>query len=1186
MYLSRIDIFGFKSFATKTKVAFNEGITAIVGPNGCGKTNIVDALRWVLGEQRYSTLRSDKMEDVIFNGTKNRKPIGLAEVSLTIENTKGILPMEYTDVTITRRLFRSGESEYLLNKTVCRLKDIINLFMDTGMGANAYSVIELKMVESILSDKAEERRHLFEEAAGITKYKTKRKEAFRRLEDAQTDLLRVNDIITEVDKTVASLERQAKKAEKYKELNDRFRILETDVLERDYSSLLRRLEPLEARLLETQSSRDTLALQVKQKETLLEELQMSEKDIDQQCVLVRSDLQDVQTKYNDSEQRLVVDIERRRSLEQSIERWDKSIAEEQEKKQQRVLALEEQHRNKELILKEIEAAQRDIDHKKSSHEANEASLTESKLHATAIQSRQVELLHSTSQIKSELERYETNAQTIRTQVLQSEAELAENSAAAEERRRVLFESNQGEVQLKDNVFAAERTFREMEERKKQIKTEMDLLQNKSFEIQNQIGERMTKIDFLNSLVDRFEGYSESVQYLLTQSDWSLSRRTTVADVVNARDDLRVAIEASLGDEAHYIIVNDIAEAVSGIHRLKSTQKGKATFVCLSRIPEVQAVPFPIAGDGIVGWAINLVQFTDEYQKLFRFLLRHVLIVRDEQVAHTCIREYPQLKCVTLEGDLFQSSGVIRGGNHRQDEGGLIGKREQIATLNEQVEQLKITLLENQSLLSAMNDEYNNIDVVAYAEQMTRSQQKLSTLERECAQMIFEIEKYDRTVEKLQVSLASMAQQLTENEAHIREVQPKLDAVLAQQQEFDSLLFDSAELLKQHEAEYNQSFAEINTANIALVEKTAAMKNADNEIERQERAIEETMQTIVRTEEEIRVGKETLLALSDEIDSLEKSLLEMRRQKSEAAFALQKIEEQMRAQREEIERIEHLVRGDRDQHTETLNLVHEIDLKVSEIHQKLESLVVYARDEMQFTLERKYFDDEDVFDLAQAKEEIRIIKGRIQNLGPVNQLAFEEYQEEKNRFDTLMFQRSDLLNAEKTLRDTITEINITAQEKFLETFRLIRENFISIFKSLFEEGDEADLTLRENDDPLEAAIDIIAKPRGKRPHSIEMLSGGEKTLTAIALLFAIYLVKPSPFCILDEVDAPLDDANIDRFIKIIRKFSADTQFIIVTHNKRTMEAADTLYGVTMEEEGISKLVAVKFDEETIARFSKN
>ena len=663
MYLSKLEIFGFKSFANKTNVVLNDGVTAIVGPNGCGKTNIVDALRWALGEQRYSTLRSDKMEDVIFNGTKARKPIGMAEVSLTIENNKGILPLEFNEVTITRRVYRSGESEYMLNRTTCRLKDILNLFMDTGMGANAYSVIELKMVETILSDKMEERRRLFEEAAGVTKYKARRKEALRKLGDVDADLLRVDDIIAEVSKTVNSLNRQAKKAERYNEYMERLRMLEVDVLQRDYNNLFRRLTPLEERLRLTIEERESMSVRMEEEETLLEAHRNEESEIEHRLDARREEFSGLVARINESRQSLLVNEERERSLLQRAAR----LKEDKENYELRITDIEK--RKEELTqeletrVAELEALEEESGSLRSAHRDIEEQVSQKKLQAETRQQRRMELMQQLSHLQNEIDRLDTRRETIEQMNTRLDEEDADAEGNLSSLRAQRSEVDAGQSGLSETVVEAEREFHRMEERKQSLRNEIDHLQNRAFEIQGMIGEKMTRIDFINGLVDRLEGYNESVQHLLRNREWSASRYGTIADAVNTREDLRVAVEAVLGDAAHYILVNDVSEAISGLQNLKEHRKGKATFAVLSRIPEISAATFPIAGDGIVGWAVDLVRYDTQYGRLFEMLLRHVLIVRDAEVAHSCIREYPDLRCVTLGGDIFDSQGLVRGGSH-------------------------------------------------------------------------------------------------------------------------------------------------------------------------------------------------------------------------------------------------------------------------------------------------------------------------------------------------------------------------------------------------------------------------------------------------------------------------------------------------------------------------------------------
>ncbi len=1186
MYLSKLEIFGFKSFANKTNVILNDGVTAIVGPNGCGKTNIVDALRWALGEQRYSTLRSDKMEDVIFNGTKMRKPIGMAEVSLTIENNKGILPIEYNEVTITRRVYRSGESEYLLNRTSCRLKDILNLFMDTGMGPNAYSVIELKMIETILSDKVEERRRLFEEAAGVTKYKARRKEALRKLGDVETDLLRVDDIITEVGKTVNSLNRQAKKAERYNEYMERLRVLEVDVLQRDYTNLFRRLTPLEERLLVTIEERDVMSRRMEEEEALLEAHREEEIEIEHRLDVRRNEFSGLVTRINETRQNLLVNEERERSLFQRAARlkedkqnYDIRISEIELRKEELTRELEQ--RASELDTRETESGQL-----RTAHREIEEQVSQKKLQAESRQQRRMQLMQDLSHLQNEIERFDLRREAINSVLERLSGEDAEADDSLEKLRGQLAEQDAGQGVLSDTVLAAEHEFHRMEEHKQALRNEIDLLQNRAFEIQGLIGEKMTRIDFINGLVDRLEGYNESVQHLLRNRDWSTSRYGSIADAVNTREDLRVAVEAVLGDAAHYILVNDLSEAISGLQNLKEHRKGKATFAVLTRIPESTAATFPIAGDGIIGWAVDLVHYEPQYAHLFTMLLRHVLIVRDSEVANVCIREYPDLRCVTLGGDIFDSHGLIRGGSHGQEEGSMIGKKDQIAALSRDVEKLKGQLLENQDLLEEKNLEYSGIDLRNYAEKMKQTQQDLSAHERRLAQIMFEIEKFERILQKNAEERLRLNDELEELASRKEELLPQFDELSAQQVHVESEVQKENVILADLEKSYNLSNEAVNAANVSVVQKRAEIQNLRNEFERLSVSLHEMEHALETASLEIVESEQAANGLVDIISRFRFELEEMEHVHLASRESLTAIETELETKRVELRGIEKALHDDRQKQTQNVNLVHEIELKVSEIKQRIVTLEERAREEFELELTRNTDSDEDVFDLAQEKEEINDLREKIRALGPVNPLAFEEWKEEKERFDLLTEQRQDLIESQQTLRDTIREINETAKQKFSDTFALIRNNFIKIFKSLFDEGDEADLILQEHEDPLEAKIDIVAKPRGKRPHSIDMLSGGEKTLTAIALLFAIYLVKPSPFCILDEVDAPLDDANIDRFIKIIAEFSDNTQFIVVTHNKRTMAAADTLYGVTMEEEGISKLVAVDFNQETVSKFAQN
>jgi chromosome segregation protein len=824
---------------------------------------------------------------------------------------------------------------------------------------------------------------------------------------------------------------------------------------------------------------------------------------------------------------------------------------------------------------------------RSAHTTLEEAVSLKKLEVQARRSRQLEYVQDISRLRNNLDRLQIRMKQIDASVTRLGMEDADSAAQLASLKATLEQEDVRQSEIFDAAIQAEREFHAMEERKQGIRSEVDQLQNRAFELQSQIGEKMTKIDFLNGLVDRLEGYSESVQHLLRNRDWAASKLGTIADAVNTRDELRIAVEAVLGDSAHYILVKDVMEAISGLHNLKQSKKGKATFACLSRIPKgTQSIPFPIAGDGVIGWAVELVSFSDQMEDLFHFLLKNVLIVRDAEIGQRCVREYPHLRCVTLDGDIFDSDGIIRGGSHGQEEGGLIGKKDQIAFLLSEVAQLKVLLENNQQVLEENNAEYNSIDLRYFAERLKQTQQDLSAHERHVAQMVFEIEKLQRLLQKNEEDVVHLKAEYEQISEQQNTLLPEIEALLNSQADFESEMEREASSLKELENEFTRSTELVNAKNVTRVQKAAAIQNTRNARERLEKTEAETKISLEQTDRELMHARESIDDLHGERNQLEDNLDRISGDRTIAEDRVKSVEAELQAKRAEANRVENTLHEERHKHTQIMTLVHETELKVSEIKHRLATLEQRALEEYELKLVQGDYGEEDVFDLGQAKEEINDLRMKIKALGLVNPLAFEEWKREQERQDLLTTQRQDLVDSRQTLHDTITEINRTAQEKFTETFAQIRENFISIFKSLFDEGDEADLTIGEHDDPLEARIDIVAKPRGKRPHSIDMLSGGEKTLTAIALLFAIYLVKPSPFCILDEVDAPLDDANIDRFIRIIRRFSGNTQFIVVTHNKRTMAAADTLYGVTMEEEGVSKIVAVNFATDSVARFISN
>jgi len=1195
MYLSKLDIYGFKSFAHKVEVTFDSGMTAIVGPNGCGKTNIVDAIRWVLGEQKTSTLRSDKMEDVIFNGTERRKPLNVAEVLLTIENTKGILPTEYSEVTIGRRLYRSGESEYLLNGTVCRLKDIIDLFMDTGMGANAYSVIELKMVETILSDKADDRRRLFEEAAGVTRYKHRRKEAYRRLEHVQQDLMRVNDIIKEVQKTVNSLERQAKKAEEHKQISAELRKLEIDLIEREYSSVNEQHNSLDTKLQVALSDKNRIDEELKRHEALLEVLRDEMSSVESALNATLKEYNSIRDTIHKADEQRIISVERTKTLIENSKRYE----------QEKIGAYNQIHRLDESKSKhrvqiekidgEIQTIEAELATKQQDLSKVEDELNQKKKALRSEQESVVEIVRTIGEKRREQERSKARIDNLKGRIERAEEENNHYTNEIKDINQKIDTISAEHKTLREQFVEAEISLYRQENRRKELLQELDSLRAGLFETKSSIDRSQTQLQFLKGLLESHDGVSEGAQYLLqnTSRFSSSSEVNTLGEYIRTDSEYRIAIEAVLGEAVGFIVLDSSKDATNAIQLLKQDGIGKATFICLDRIDtsayqrDTNATPLP---DKAITWAADIVSVPEQIRPLMKMLLNGIVIVDTISDANDIIDQQGIRGCITLEGEKIMRGGILRGGSTRSDEGRSISKRHQIEELKRDLESLEETREHLESEIRKKNYEYQAFEIEKETENVKSLEKNITSIEIRIAQLQFEKKRAGEAVERNTLEAQELRNEIDELQETLSGFQPELEELEHKRSQTEHRVGMMSEEVEHLEKERNQRAGVVNQISVRRLDKVNARSKLEREIEFADSKIQELNQLIDNRTEEIQSAEIELKNERQKITEIEKELERLQNDLKAVESRREDIEQEHSAKRKEVQKISDAIRDDRRIRDDSVSITHELEMKLNELKLKRQSMEERAREELEITLELKTFSEEDPFDIAAAREQIHEHKNRLRKLGGVNFAAFEEYENELERLKFLKNQSEDLLEAEKTLIETIDEINTTAQEKFLETFKEIRENFIKTFKSLFDEGDECDLRIVDpnteshvspkNIDLLEAKIEIIAKPRGKRPTSISLLSGGEKTLTAIALLFAIYLVKPSPFCILDEVDAPLDDSNIDRFTNMLNQFSDNTQFIVVTHNKRTMEAAAALYGVTMEESGVSKLVSVRFNESTV------
>jgi len=1177
VYLSKLEIVGFKSFAQKVALTFDNGISAIVGPNGCGKTNIVDAIRWVLGEQRYSALRSERMEDVIFSGSKGRKPLGMAEVSLIIENTKGVLPSEYSQVTVGRRVYRSGESEYLLNKVPCRLKDILELFMDTGMGADAYSVIELKMVETILSDKTDERRRLFEEAAGVTRYKHQRKAAYRKLENVQGDLLRVNDIVAEVQKAVNSLERQARKARQYNQVKERLRSVEIDLMEREYAQLIGRVTPLEEKLSGLARAKEGMDTDLAREDEGLDRHRDRLSDADRRLADAQEALSEHMESVHRVEEKNLVAAERIRALRSNIARLEREKAEFQVRAESQEQRKEELRQKIEDLQKNETEVQTELESRQAELRDSESRLDEKKEELQSLSDQTIALVQGIAERQTALERGRGRIENLNGRMDRAKEE---NTAYEEEIARIsgtIEELTAEDRKLRRAFAEAEMRFYEEEGKKKAMRERSEELHRRELEKKSELQRVRARADFLKGLMESHEGLSEGVRYLSAVGTWRPGRKVRVADAVHAEREYRTAVEAALGEFATYIVVDTAADAAQGVSLLKADQRGKATFVSLDSLPVIhkhEAVPhFP----GVIGWASHVAEYDSVYDPLFALILDRTLIVDTLETALSVARDLSGVRCVTLEGEIVTGLGITRGGSRREDEGGTIGREQQIEELEHQLgvlhDEVNRQARERQEVLEA----HDRLDLRPFGETVKAIEKEMTGVEMRIAQLEFEKKRAVDIVTKNSEEVEQLSRELVTLEEELEREQPALEALREKKGDVERKTGAKTHELELLEREWNELSAHVQELGIALVKVRGDRQNALSDVTRADEAISSLTASLEKLEEDLATANGEISTSEAEVGDNARVLdqyLDRKHELEEKAAVARNDADQIR---EEMRQIELHAKELRKSAEECLKSIHDHEMRIADLKAKADHIRARAAEEFEYAVELKSYPDDEFVDFAALRDEIQGLREKGKSLGNINFAAFEEYSAEKERLDFLTGQREDLLEAEKTLLATIEEINTTAQKRFLETFDKIRTNFIETFKSLFDPGDECDLLLEEEVDPLEAGIEIIAKPRGKRPTSIDLLSGGEKTLTATALLFAIYLVKPSPFCILDEVDAPLDDANIDRFTRILNKFSDNTQFIVVTHNKRTMESANALYGVTMEEEGVSKIVTVRFNQ---------
>jgi chromosome segregation protein len=1173
MYLSKIEILGFKSFANKTKLQFADGLSCIIGPNGSGKSNIVDALRWVLGEQRSSSLRSDRMENVIFSGSKNRKQLGMAEVSITIQNNENILKTEFKEVVISRRLYRSGESQYLINKTPVRLKDVINVFLDTGIGANSYSIIELKMVESMLSENKAERRQLFEEAAGVGKYKIRRKSALKKLETTRIDLNRINDIVVEIEKNVRSLSRQVGKARKYIAYSEELKKIEVDLFRYHYFHMLDEIKPLQRQLDEISKIKEDSYHQITIDEALIEEYKREMIKTEQILTKHNQNLHGIDQEVAKMNQDEAVSKTKAEEMKKTkirnkneIDEFGKKIELLSENLKQSQAELEISLNEKEEIDKqflEIDS-QREVEHQKIQNEKADIDElnNEFKEKFGALSTQKEKAKQYDFQLNFQQEQLEQTDEkkSVLTSSLQEIKEKLEGITAAQNATKNKYESSlklltQSEKHLQN--LLDEKTKLEQDKNKRLAEYE----QTKS------------RRDFFNQIIQNYEGHSKSAQFIMSQKNALDGLAEPLADLISTEEDNAQLVELALGETIHYVVIDTLKNARRAIELIKNEKKGRITFIPLEKINAIQISQEERPKE--LTFLLSRLKYDNKYSHLLNILLGDVVACQNLDEALTFSLRFPNYRYVTKNGETLNFGKTISGGSSAPKSASVVGRKNKLKKYN--------------VLCNELEGAVQNIDAKIKSIEKSiierRSQNTALKVETDTFQKSFY--QYENEANQLNFTIKQQTTELQNSESKHSEIKRKIHELKHSQQslqveiERDQNILNELEketILRTNEFEQKNEtlqilFEEVQQTRLKVSNIQSKINNRNHDISSAKhriKEIEDSIKNKVSENTEIDNGLAQIVADSerrraekieiwDKRDQLEK-------EKEEVETGFQEIKSKIMIAEEQRKKY-------RKQHDSSVERSRALEMKIQENKMKSENLREQVLKEHNEDIEIGLpFND---LDVNETETNIESLKLRIKNLGQVNPLAVGEYDKEKERYDFLSAQRDDLLEAEKSLVDTIHKINKTARQQFLETFEQIKQNFEKVFVSFFENG-EGSISLEESQDPLEADIEINVRAKGKKLQTLALLSGGEKTLTAISLLFSIYLVKPSPFCVLDEVDAPLDDINIRRFTDALNNFSDKTQFIIITHNKRTMEAAQTMYGVTMEEEGVSKLVSVKFN----------
>lgn len=1183
MYLKQIEIHGFKSFAEKIELNFGNTINAIVGPNGSGKSNISDAVRWVLGEQSVKALRGSKMEDVIFAGSDSKKALGFAEVSLCIDNSDKKIPVEYTEINIMRRVYRSGESEYFINKTPCRLKDIHELFMDTGIGRDGYSIIGQGRIDEILSNKSEDRRNVFEEAAGIIKYKTRKQEAEKKLEQTKQNIIRITDIIEEIKTQLEPMKEQAEATRKYRSILEELKTIEINLMLNSIERFRNKLQSVKQEIegiteLIEEKSKLNAKLETKHNE-LIESLNRLEQQIDD----LNEEIHHNENYTEKLEGECNVLQERIRNLNSNIERLNKRGAELSEETEKSVQAIESNRQKVEQLIDDYKKVNEKIKTKAAEFETNYKSINNLEIGLSEKQHKFLNLINNLSEIKSRINSSNVFAENLKKRKTQVEGDINLLELQHSDKEKQYKKAVDELASITKSLEECNVLIEELKTKKKECDSIAGELENDISKVKNEQNSLLSRLKVLEDVERDYGGYSRSVKTILSEHHKITKGFCgVVGEMIKVPNEYVIAIEVALGGSVQSMITESEEDAKYLIEYLKQNKIGRATFLPITSVSpryfnDREKKLFN--GDGFIGVASDLITCETRIKRIMQNLLGRIAVVRDIDAAIKLSRQAGyEFKVVTLAGEVINAGGSITGGSLQSSSSSVLSRKSEIAVLkkkcNDKQKELEVLI---QKLEETKNQSVGLNGEIAFKTDIYHSTQlDINNYKNRCENLQKDLQVIQDRISINNKDIEDLNRELNETKNIIEDNRVKAEKIEAEKLTVEQEINELQEQMKQFKDvrdAYNEEITELKIKSASIEHNKKTAENSIMELEKR----------VLELKTEIENSKQESNKQYTEIDELQRSYNEkkleidkLKKEADERQTLLENKEREKLALRAELLGIEEETKEYTSDIVSLQADLHKAEMQYTRLEVELENTELKLLDtyEMNYNKAIEYQDKE--LSMTWAAKRCDELKAEIREMGTVNVNAVEEYEKLNERYNFLCTQVEDLNRGRDNLMDVIAEISESMKNQFITEFNKINENFNEVFIKLFG-GGHAQLVLSDEENVLESGIEIIAKPPGKKLQNLSLLSGGERALTAIALLFGILKMKPAPFCVLDEIDAALDDANVDRYAEFLVDFSATTQFIIVTHRKGTMEVADCLFGISMEDNGISKLVSVKLED---------